>query len=141
MVYTADRNAEITKHRIAATLLKGLAGTRYGLPPLQTVTEFYAVATRKNIVLTAVAAFLVDTISESLPVHAATISDVRDAMRVHRDHGIAFWDGMLWSVLRRVGARIILSEDFHDGRVLEGVRFVNPFLPANAGLLAEIGAA
>ena len=33
---------------------------------------------------------------------------------------------------------MILTEDFQDGRVVDGVRFVNPFEPANARIL-ELG--
>ena len=61
-----------------------------------------------------------------------------DAARVHRDHGVPFWDGMLWSVARRAGAQMLLSEDFQDGRVLEGVRFLNPFVPENAAALSKL---
>jgi predicted nucleic acid-binding protein len=141
LIYAADRDAESDKHRMAAALLKGLARTGCGLLPLQALAEFYAVTTRKNIVPAAVAAVFADALTESFPVHEAALPDIRDAMRVHRDHGIAFWDGMLWSVVRRAGARILLSEDFQDGRVLEGVRFVNPFPAANASLIEAIVAA
>jgi predicted nucleic acid-binding protein len=40
---------------------------------------------------------------------------------------------MLWATARRAGCRLIVTEDFQDGRELGGVRFVNPFgdaLPA-----------
>jgi predicted nucleic acid-binding protein len=72
------------------------------------------------------------------PVQEALLADVQDAIRVHREHGISFWDGMLWSVTRRAGARILLSEDFQDGRDLEGVRFVDPFAERNAGILTDL---
>ena len=36
---------------------------------------------------------------------------------------------------RRAGCRVLLSEDFQDGRDLGGLLFVNPFDPANRQLL------
>ncbi|MBK1836494.1 hypothetical protein JHL17_03630 [Azospirillum sp. YIM B02556] len=67
----------------------------------------------------------------------AIFADVIDAMRVHRDHGIQFWDGMIWSVAKRAGSRVLFSEDLQDGRELEGVRFLNPFAPVNASAVEE----
>ena len=138
LIYAADRTADSRKHEIGAKLLNDLARTGRGLLPLQALTEFYAVATRKSEVRAAEAAAFVDAFAEILPVREAGLADAVDAMRVHREHGVSFWDGMLWSVARRSGARLILSEDFQDGRVLEGVRFVNPFAQANPRALAEI---
>jgi predicted nucleic acid-binding protein len=34
---------------------------------------------------------------------------------------------MLWATARRAGCRLIVTEDFQDGRELRGVWFVNPF--------------
>ena len=42
---------------------------------------------------------------------------------------------MLWATAERAGCRLILTEDGHDGRDLEGVRFVNPFNPDNRDLI------
>jgi predicted nucleic acid-binding protein len=138
LIYAADRASDPRKHKFAAELLNNLATARRGLLPLQALTEFYAFAIRKSEVAPDEAAAFVDAYANILPVREANLADAIDAMRVHRDHAIQFWDGMIWSVARRFGARIVLSEDFQDGRVLEGVRFVNPFTAANAPILAEI---
>ena len=50
-----------------------------------------------------------------------------DAMAAVRDHGISFWDALLWATLRRAGCNLLVTEDLQDGRILGGVRFVNPF--------------
>lgn len=34
--------------------------------------------------------------------------------------------------------QMVFSEDLQDGRELEGVRFLNPFAPANASTLEEV---
>jgi predicted nucleic acid-binding protein len=45
---------------------------------------------------------------------------------------------MLWATAREAGVSLLLSEDFSDGSVLDGVRVVNPLvhddLPSLLGL-------
>ena len=45
---------------------------------------------------------------------------------VERD-GLSFWDALIWATARDAGVPVVLSEDFQDGREIDGVRFVNPF--------------
>jgi len=135
LLYAADTAGDAEKHRVAVALLDRLSAAGRGLLALQALTEFYAVTIRKHRVAPERAAVYVDTWSDVFPVREAVFADVADAMRVHRDHGIPFWDGMIWAVTRRAGARFLLSEDLQDGRELEGVRVVNPFNPANAAVL------
>jgi predicted nucleic acid-binding protein len=42
-------------------------------------------------------------------------------------HGLSFWDALIWSAAVENNVAVIYTEDFQDGRVVEGVRFVNPF--------------
>lgn len=44
-------------------------------------------------------------------------------------HGLSFWDALIWAAAAENGAKVIYTEDFQDGRDIEGVQFVNPFLP------------
>jgi len=44
----------------------------------------------------------------------------------------------LWAAAQRAGVRHLLTEDLQDGFELEGMRFVNPFKPANDRLVEEI---
>ena len=68
-------------------------------------------------------------------VAAAKAEDLEEAMRAHASHNLQFWGAMLWATARRAGCRLILSEDFQDGRSLEGVLFADPFKPENAKLI------
>ena len=45
-------------------------------------------------------------------------------------HGLSFWDALIWSAAVENNVTVIYTEDFQDGRVVEGVRFVNPFASA-----------
>jgi predicted nucleic acid-binding protein len=45
-----------------------------------------------------------------------------------REHyRLSFWDALIWATARNAGVPVVLSEDYQDGREIEGVRFVNPF--------------
>ena len=39
----------------------------------------------------------------------------------------SIWDALIWSSAVENKVRVIYTEDFQGGRVIEGVRFVNPF--------------
>lgn len=54
---------------------------------------------------------------------------VLEALRGVRDHGLSYYDAQVWATARLNQVPVIFSKDFDSGRVLEGVRFVNPFAP------------
>ena len=41
-------------------------------------------------------------------------------------------DALIWSAAAENSVAIIYSQDFQDGRELEGVRFVNPFVAGDS---------
>jgi predicted nucleic acid-binding protein len=61
-----------------------------------------------------------------------TGSLVLDAAFGVRDHKMSFWDAQIWAAARGNRIPVVLSEDFSDGSVVGGVRFVNPLLPGFA---------
>ena len=52
---------------------------------------------------------------------------VLEAARGARDHDLAYYNAQIWASARLNQVTVVFSEDFNDGQVLEGVRFVNPF--------------
>ena len=44
-----------------------------------------------------------------------------------RDHSLSFYDDQIWACAMVDDVPVVLSEDFQDGQVIEGIRFVNPF--------------
>src|ERR1700730_13485530 len=71
----------------------------------------------------------------AVPVEPASDDDLRNAIRAVREHRLAFWDALLWATVRRVGVELLISEDFQDRRVIEGVRILNPFVAENTRLI------
>jgi predicted nucleic acid-binding protein len=42
-------------------------------------------------------------------------------------HSLSFWDALIWAAAAENRVPMVYTEDFQDGRDVEGVRFVNPF--------------
>ncbi len=102
---------------------------------LQSLAEFYSVVTRKVATSVADASPFASDWAEIFEVATANVQALQWAMEAVRDHGLGFWDAFLWATTRQTGCRLLLSENFQDGRNLGGVRFVNPFNPDNAAIL------
>ena len=136
LIYAIDTAAG-SRHTSAGALIERVLLGGRAILILQTVTEFYSVATRKFRIPSREALLFLDELRAVLSVHAADERDFDRATRGDR-HGLSFWDALLWATADRIGVRHLLSEDFQDGRVLGGVTFVDPFNGANEQLLAEI---
>ncbi len=138
LVYAVDQLAYTERREKAQFLLDRAAQAGIGFLSSQTLVEFHAVVTRKK---RGTAQELIDQIElwgQLFTVAGPCFDDVVMATKAHRDHGLSIWDAMIWSVSHRAGAHLLLSEDFQDGRVLDGVRFVNPFNPINDPLIETI---
>ncbi len=62
------------------------------------------------------------------PVQSAAPATLRRALAAVSEHGLSFWDAMLWACAREADCSLLLSEDFQHGRVIDGVRCHNPFV-------------
>ena len=133
LVYAVDADAG-EKHSVSVDLI-GRAADGDCVFTLQSLAEFFYVATRKASLDAAPAAAFVDDWRAVFPVFAADEGTLVGAMEAVDRHGLSFWDAMIWAAARRADCRVLMSEDFQDGRTLEGVTFVNPFAPENAALV------
>lgn len=137
LVYAAD-NAAGERHRKAADLIERSVRQGSCIQTLQSFGEFFNVVTRKAGMSAAEAAAFVEGWRAVVVVEASTAADLDSAMRAVNEHRLAFWDAMLWATVRRSGVRILISEDFQDGRTLDGVRFIDPFAARNSTLLDRV---
>jgi len=94
-------------NELAATLLR--RGTDLGVGP-QEVREILEDIVRVNQVVSLTPAMTLKALTTGL------------------GHGLSFWDGLIWAAAHSHGISTIYTEDFQHGRVVEGVRFVNPFV-------------
>lgn len=112
-------------------VLEQLELNRNGRLSVQSLAEFFSVATRKlSPNLTAAEALhQIDLFLRLWPVFDLTPMVVLEAGRGVRDHHLSYCDAQIWAAARLNQVTLMFSEDFQDVNVLEGVRFVNPFTP------------
>ncbi len=128
LIYFYDHNnpPRQTHSRIVLNKLQGLGAGRLSV---QSLSEFANIAPKKlspAISLTD-AMEIVRMFASVFPICYVTPTMVADAVRGVRDHQMSFYDAQIWSCAKFNQIPIIFSEDFQDGQVLEGIRFVNPF--------------
>jgi predicted nucleic acid-binding protein len=133
LVYFVDVDAG-DRHARAVDLLSRASGSDCILT-LQSLGEFFHVVTRKGKLAASDAATAVERFCDAFPVRAAQPAMLATALPPVLQHGLPFWDAMLWATVQQAGCQILLTEDFQDGRKLGSVTFVNPFDPSNDALL------
>ncbi len=130
LFYALDERSP-EKHAQARRLV-GQADADRCLVPLQTLGELCNTAAKKRRDLLPQAERLVIVFSRLYQTVGASSTDIPEALLAHQQHGLQFWDAMLWATARRAGCRLLLSEDLQDGRSLGGVLFRNPFVMSDA---------
>ena len=119
----------------AATALIDRAARADCRQTLQSLAECFNVLNRKYRMPAREAYGWVQTFQRLFAVVPADGSDFEVAVGAVERHSLSFWDAMLWATANRAGCRMLFSEDLQDGRRLDGVLFVNPFVPANQKLV------
>ena len=131
LIYAAVEGTD-ERHARAMALVRQATSSQHCIQTLQSLAEFYNAATRRAGIAAGDAAAIVAVWQRVVPVEAAILADLDHAMRAVREYRLSFWDALLWATVRRIGVNVLVSEDFQDGRVIEGVRIANPFVAANA---------
>ncbi|PKO03680.1 MAG: PIN domain nuclease [Chloroflexi bacterium HGW-Chloroflexi-5] len=131
LVYLFDSN-EIRRQNQACKLLNLFKSNNLGCLSTQCLSEFVNVTTRGyHPILTKDKMYLellrFQKIFSIIPIN---YSIVLEAARGFKDHNLSFFDAQIWAAAKLNQIPVIFSEDFQDGRTLEGVRFVNPFSKA-----------
>lgn len=97
----------------------------------QVLNEFFGIVTRKipQPLSLEQAASAVDNFISSWQVFGVTPLIVTEAIRGVLEHQLHYYDALLWATARLNQVTTILTEDGTHGRLIEGVRYVNPFHP------------
>lgn len=106
--------------------------------PLQAIGEFLNVCRRKRKLEMAVALGRVEAYADLFDTPATAFIDMQSAAEWSEAFNLQFYDSLIIAVARRAGATVLLSEDMHDGLVVDGLTIVNPFDDANETLLSEM---
>ncbi|AWK86842.1 PIN domain-containing protein [Azospirillum thermophilum] len=133
LLYAYDHSGEF--HRTASRDLLKRALSRDSVLTLQSLGEFYWVAKRKQRATEDRIARALANLRRMFPVVAADEECFDAAVSVARDHGIPFWDALLWATAQKAGCDVLFSEDYQDGRKLGRVTIVDPFKIENRDFL------
>ena len=136
LVYAAVESTD-ERHTRAVALVERAIRSRRCTQTLQSLAEFCNATTRRAGLAPDDAAAIVAGWRRVVPVEAANLADLDHAMRAVREYRLSFWDALLWATARRAGVAVLVSEDFQDGRVIEGVRIANPFIAANEAVIGD----
>jgi predicted nucleic acid-binding protein len=128
LVYAYDRRSPAKQAR-AFDVLERLAAMGQGVLSAQVLAEFFWVTTTKlaDPLRVEDAEHQVHVYLVTWSVTEITPLIVLEATRGVRAHRLAYWDAQLWATALLNQIPLILSEDFTDGRVIEGIQFLNPF--------------
>jgi len=122
----SDSAAEAAKQAVAAAILMGDDCALSA----QVLQEFFAQATRssRSFALSADVAWSMVTAWRRFPVQETNLDILDGAFLLHRDHRFAWWDSLIVAAAQAQGCRILYTEDMQHGRMIGGLRIVNPFL-------------
>ena len=128
LLYAYDRG-QPAKQPLALTVLDQLVAHGLGALTSQVLAEFFVNATKKlQPPLTVEEAHgRIQNYLLSWEVLEITGAIVLEAVRGVRVYRLTYWDAHIWASARLNQIPLVFSEDFSDGVIIEGVRFVNPF--------------
>ena len=128
LVYAHDRG-EPAKQQQAIHVLDALEATGDGRLTAQVLGEFFRTATKPPNAMLAMepARKQIDNFILTWTILDTTAMVVQEAARGVLAHRLSYYDSQVWAAARLNQIPVIFSEDFADGRTLEGIRFVNPF--------------
>ncbi len=120
-----DRN----KQERALLVINNLITSERIVVSVQCLSEFFNVAScRLTESMTRNEALArVERLASVCHVLDLTPAVVLEGCRGSIEHGLSFWDALIWAVAKLNQVPFILTEDAEHGRLLEGVRFLNPF--------------
>lgn len=128
LVYLFDADAPAKQNRARELLDREVRAGRAVLST-QVLQEFYVTVTRKlGHPLTPDVAYRAVADLSALPLVQVDRPMILSAIqRSHRDP-LSFWDALIVQAALTAGAEVLHTEDLQHGRILDGLRFDNPFL-------------
>ena len=139
LIYAYDLR-DLKRQPPAMKLVRDVMISGNGILPAQVMGEFLSVAHRKRFATLEIVREAIDLLYRNAIIVEADRAARTKASALSEHHGLQFFDALICAVSTRAGARILLSEDMQDGRVIDGLTILNPFNPVNAKVInAAIG--
>ena len=132
----AEIEPELAKGRRSADLI--LRSARNGVTPAQVLGEFLRFVQRRF------PASFEEAIRQALIYQSVFITPpttetiVNKASELARAHRLQVWDCVVCAASAEARAKVLLTEAMQDGRILDGLRLMNPFAAANAKAVDDL---
>ncbi len=137
LIYVEDASDTKGRHKQAIALMDALAPLG-AIISFQVLGEFLNVCRAKGVLALETAATKASLYADAFGEVPTTIEDLTNGALLSAQHHLQFFDAVILTVARRAGATVLLSEDMHDGLVVDGLTILNPFNAANETLLADL---
>jgi predicted nucleic acid-binding protein len=115
-----------------------LRAARNGVMPAQVLGEFLRFVQRRFPASFEEAirqALVYQSVFITPPTTDAIINKAAELARAHR---FQFWDCVVCAASAQAGAKVLLTEDMQDGRILDGLTLMNSFVAANAKSIDDL---
>lgn len=130
LVYTHDpRNR--AKQGLSRLVVRSLIRTRRAALSVQCLSEFFRVSTQRlpEPLTKAQALEELERFTHSCQILEMTSSVILEGARGAIRHNLSIWDALIWAIAKLNQVPFILTEDSDHNRTLEGIRYLNPFVP------------
>ena len=124
---------ESDKGKSASTLIVRVA--KDGVIPVQVTGEFLRFFQRRTPQLFDEAVLLLSIYKATFHMPVTTGDVMTTAAELVQAHRLQLWDAVVCAASAAAGAKVLFSEDMQDGRILNGLRIVNPFDAGNSDLI------
>jgi predicted nucleic acid-binding protein len=122
-------------HNRATALIDQLA-TGGHIIPIQVLGEFLNVCRNKKVLDLRLASRRVDTYAQVFEAPATSLEDLTEAAHLSARFTLQYFDALIIAEATRAGATMLMSEDMHDGLVVDALTIVNPFVAGNDQVIA-----
>src|SRR5215475_11896819 len=126
-VYAFDPSVP-AKHRIAADLIQDAIAKRNGAVSYQVIQEFYNVAIRRFATPMSPAEAQLYFSNVFRPLFAVNFSPALmfEAFRIRERYRLSWYDSLVFASAIESECRVLYSEDFQNGMLVDDVRVKNP---------------
>ncbi len=116
------------KHKRALNLISGLWDINKGCLSIQVLQEFYVNLTMKipNPLSSQKTAQIIEDLGQ-WRLHKPELNSIIEAIHIQQQYKISFWDAMIICSAKKLGCKIIWTEDLNTNQLYEGIKAVNPF--------------
>jgi len=128
LIYAYDMDAG-RKQAAASAVVRDLWESEKGILSTQVFEEFYVNVTSKipNPIPPAKARGILENYF-AWKVQVIQPGTILRASEYQERHQLSFWDAMVLAAAHEGDAAVIFTEDLNHGRIIEGIRIVNPLL-------------